>query len=132
MPKGPRKLGLTGGKFYPCPENRICVSSMSPKSDKKHYMEPIPYDIPLKEAKEGIIKVILSFKRTEIHEISGNYIYCSFSTVLFHWTDDIEFLFDNKAKLIHFKSQTRINGYYDWGKNRSRMKKIKKKFNRLE
>lgn len=132
MPKGPRKLGLEDGKFSPCPKNRICVSTMDPESDKIHYIEPIKYTTSLKEAKQKIIDTINSFKRTEIITELGDYIHSTFTTAIFHWTDDVEFYIDDNGKVIHFKSQTRINGYTDWGKNRSRMKKFKKRFNKLK
>ena len=45
-------------------------------------------------------------------------------TRLGKFTDDIEFLIDPTAKLIHFRSASRI-GYGDFGKNKRRMKKIK-------
>jgi uncharacterized protein (DUF1499 family) len=131
MPKEPRKIGLANGKFYPCPEKHVCVSTQSPKSDDKHYMEPIKYSNSKEEAKEKILKVINSFKRTELEEVSDNYIHSTFTTFLFRFTDDVEFLFDENEKLIHFKSQSRIGGY-DWGKNRNRMEKFKKKFNELK
>ncbi|TFG00216.1 MAG: DUF1499 domain-containing protein [Promethearchaeota archaeon] len=128
MPKEPRNVGLVEGKFNPCPETNTCVSTMSPPTDEKHYMEPIDFESSMEEVKEKILSVINSFKRSEIIKESENYIHASFTTFLFRWTDDAEFLIDNENKVIHFKSQTRLNGYYDWGKNRSRMKKFKKKF----
>jgi uncharacterized protein (DUF1499 family) len=127
MPKEERKVGLVEGKFHPCPEKQVCVSTQSPKSDEKHYMDPITYSNSKEEAKNKIKKVINSFKRTEIKEESENYIHSTFTTFLFRFTDDVEFLIDDKEKVIHFRSQSRIGGY-DWGKNRSRMKKFKKKF----
>lgn len=131
MPKEERKVGLVEGKFHPCPEKQVCVSTQSPKSDEKHYMEPITYSTSKEEAKEKIRKVINSFKRTEIKEESENYIHSTFTTFLFRFTDDVEFLIDDKDKVIHFRSQSRIGGY-DWGKNRSRMEKFKAKFNELK
>lgn len=131
MPKEERKVGLIEGKFHPCPEKQVCVSTQSPESDEKHYMEPITYSTSKEEAKNKIKKVINSFKRTEIKEELENYIHSTFTTFLFRFTDDVEFLIDDKEKVIHFRSQSRIGGY-DWGKNRSRMEKFKAKFNELK
>lgn len=131
MPREMRKEGLTSeGKFYPCPEKQVCVSTMAPKDDETHYMEPIEYSTSMEEAKEKIIKTVKSFKRTEIIDEKDNYIHTTFTTFLFRFTDDVEFLLDDTEKIIHFKSQSRVGGF-DWGKNRSRMKKFKKKFNTL-
>ena len=43
--------------------------------------------------------------------------------------DDIEFLIDESAKLIHFRSQSRIGGY-DWNANRNRMENIRSIYNK--
>ncbi|TFG00215.1 MAG: DUF1499 domain-containing protein [Promethearchaeota archaeon] len=131
MPEEIRKEGLTKGKFYPCPERPVCVSSMAPKNDKKHYMEPMTYSSSFEEAKEKIKKVVKSFNRTEIINEKDNYIHTTFTTFVFHFTDDVEFLIDDSEKVIHFKSQSRA-GDYDWGKNKRRMKKVKKKFDEIK
>ncbi|MGV9172666.1 MAG: hypothetical protein ACOC44_11070 [Promethearchaeia archaeon] len=51
MPKEERKIGLVNGKFYPCPEKKVCVSTQSPKTDEDHYIEPIEIDKTVLEAK---------------------------------------------------------------------------------
>ena len=40
-----------------------------------------------------------------------------------HYIDDVEFLFSDAEKVIHFRSASRI-GRKDLGKNRNRMEKI--------
>jgi len=124
MGKPERKVGLVAGKFHPCPEKKVCVSTQAPKEDEDHYIEPIQFTGSWQEAKETIKSVINSMKRTEILEEKENYLRVKFTTLLFRFKDDVEFLFDEEEKLIHFRSQSRIGGY-DWGKNRSRMEEIR-------
>jgi len=131
MPSEERKVGLKeDGKFYPCPEKHVCVSTQAPKDDEKHYIKPLPLDSSVEDAKRKMIEIIKSMSRTEILENEDNYIRAKFTTFLFKFKDDVEFYFDEEDNLIHIRSQSRIGGF-DWNKNRNRVKKIKKKFNNL-
>jgi len=123
MPKE-RKVGLIDGKFYPCYIKHVCVSTQAPEDDEKHYIEPISYSGSKDEAYDKILKIVNSMKRTKILEQKDNYIHTMFTTALFRFKDDVEFLFDDNKKIIHFRSQSRMGGY-DWNANRNRMEKIK-------
>jgi uncharacterized protein (DUF1499 family) len=100
---------------------------MAHKSDTKHYIEPIIYNTTLEEAKAKIKRIVKNLKRTQLLMESENYIHFQFTTGLIRFKDDVEFFFDDKEKIIHFKSQSRIGGY-DWNTNRNRMEKIKRIF----
>jgi uncharacterized protein (DUF1499 family) len=131
MPSEERKVGLMEeGKFYPCPEKHVCVSSQAPKDDGDHYMEPMTYEGSLEDAKKKILAVINSMSRTKVLEENDNYIHVLFTTFLLRFKDDVEFYFDDTENLIHFRSQSRIGGF-DWNKNKKRMKKIKEKYNSM-
>ncbi|MBD3256410.1 MAG: DUF1499 domain-containing protein [Candidatus Lokiarchaeota archaeon] len=124
MAKEERKIGLKNGTFYPCPEKHVCVSTQSSPDNKRHFIEPISYEGSKQEAKEKILDIVKSMKRTEIVDQGENYIHCTFTSMIFRFVDDVEFLIDDNSKLIHFKSQSRIGGY-DWNANRKRMEKIR-------
>jgi len=66
-------------------------------------------------------------KRSKIIEISDSYIHAQFWTRFFRFVDDVEFLFDDAARIIHFRSASRV-GYYDFGVNRRRMIEISKRY----
>ncbi len=127
MPKEERRVGLKNGKFYPCDTHHVCVSTMADKTDETHYIEPIIYTSTLEEAKLKIKHIISSFNRTQLLEESENYMHFQFTTALFRFNDDVEFLFNDTDKIIHFRSQARMGGY-DWNTNRNRMEKIRKLF----
>jgi len=55
-----------------------------------------------------------------------DYIHVEFRSSFFEFVDDVEFLFDDTAKLIHFRSASRV-GYYDFNVNRSRMEDIRRR-----
>ncbi len=47
-----------------------------------------------------------------------------FTSFLLRFVDDVEFLFDDETKTIHFRSASRT-GYGDLGANRRRMEEIR-------
>lgn len=127
MRKEPRKIGLIDGKFQPCPSKQVCVSTMSPKDDDIHYIEPIKYDGTSEDAMNKIEQLINSTKHTKILEKTESYLHAVFTTALFRFKDDVEFLINDEEKLIHFRSQSRKGGY-DWNANRNRMEKFRSYF----
>ena len=121
--KTKKPIGITDGKFHPCPNSPNCVSTQS--SDRRHKIDPIKYNTSLEEAKKKILKIIDSLKRTRIITNSENYIHIEFRTAVFRFVDDVEFYFDDSEKLVHFRSAARL-GYSDMGVNRKRMENITK------
>ena len=123
MAKSKRKVGLENGKFHKCPKSPNCVSTQCSKDDKTHFIKPIKLDVPIREAREKLRSIINSLKRTKIITQNDFYMHVEFKSGLFRFVDDVEFYFDEKDKLIHFKSASRV-GYGDFGVNRKRMEKI--------
>lgn len=109
----------------PCPDSPNCVSTQA--SDEKHRMDPIGYAGPMEQAKQRLLAVIASMKRTKILEDRGEYIHAVFTSLVFRFKDDVEFVFDDRNKVIHFRSASRV-GYSDLGVNRKRMEEIIKDF----
>ncbi len=68
-------------------------------------------------------------QRTEILWESRNSLYAVFRTRL-GFIDDVQFLADEKAGVIHVRSASRI-GYWDLGVNRKRIENIRKEYNAL-
>lgn len=103
---------------------------MSSQCNKKYtvnYIEPLKYKSTVEETKKKLKELIESLKRTKLLKETNNYLHFLFKTRLFRFKDDVEFLFDDKEKVIHLKSQSRIGGF-DWNTNRNRMEKIRKLF----
>ncbi len=125
MAKSKKPIGIVNGKLHPCPKSPNCVSTQA--IDEKQKMEPINYSGDLEDAKAKIIDIINSLKRSKIITNEENYIHIEFRTATFRFVDDVEFLFDDKEKVIHFRSRARM-GYSDMGVNRKRMEEITKLF----
>ena len=121
----PSNLGVTDGTLAPCPDSPNCVSSQS--TDKKHYIDPIPYEIPLVEAHGALIAVIEAMKRSRIVTHEATYIHVEFTSAFFRFVDDVEFFFDDSAKTIQVRSASRM-GYSDFGVNRTRVETIRRAF----
>ncbi len=127
LPTKEKKVGLKDGKFYSCPPRHYCVSSQSEVNNILNYIKPIKYNSSMEEAKEKIKHIVSFLKRTKLLNEENNYFHYLFTTALFRFKDDVEFLFDDNEKVIHIRSQSRLGGY-DWNTNRKRMEKIRKLF----
>ena len=125
MVKSKKPIGIVNGKLHSCPKSPNCVSTQA--IDEKQKMEPINYSGDIEDAKAKIISIINSLKRSKIITNEENYIHIEFRTATFRFVDDVEFLFDDKEKIIHFRSRARM-GYSDMGVNRKRMEEITKLF----
>ncbi len=119
------EFGVKNGSLSPCPHSPNCVSSQS--SDENHYFEPIKYSGTPAQAREKLISVIRSMKRSRIVESHDDYIHAEFTSVLFRFVDDAEFYFPPGDPIIQARSASRI-GYYDFGVNRRRMERIRHEF----
>lgn len=125
MAKSKKPIGIVDGKLHPCPKSPNCVSTQA--IDEKQKMKPMNYSGSIEDAKAKIIGIINSLKRSKIITNEENYIHIEFRTATFRFVDDVEFLFDDKEKIIHFRSRARM-GYSDMGVNRKRMEEITKLF----
>ncbi len=121
MAKSKKPIGIVNGKLHPCPKSPNCVSTQA--TGNKHKIDPIKFSGSLNEAKDKIVNIISSLKRSKIITNKDNYIHAEFRTATFKFVDDVEFLFDDGEKIIHFRSRARL-GYSDMGVNRKRMESI--------
>ena len=108
-----------------CPDTPNCVSSL--ETGTSHFIEPLNYQGSMENARKRLLDVINAFKRTQVLENTDDYIRVTFTSFLFRFTDDVEFQFDDDAKLIHMKSSSRV-GYSDLGANRRRCEAIRERF----
>jgi uncharacterized protein (DUF1499 family) len=122
---GSKELGVTDGKLTVCPDSPNCVSSQS--ADKSHYVDPMHYEVSLKEATEELLSVLRTMKRVKITNAEAAYIRAEFTSALFRLVDDVEFYIDDGQKTIHVRSASRV-GYYDLGVNRRRVERIRNRF----
>jgi uncharacterized protein (DUF1499 family) len=120
----PDHLGAQNGRFTPCPDSPNCVSSFADPSDDEHYIEPLPLESSLPEAKVRIYNIVADMPRSRIVTNAPNYIHAEFRSLTWGFVDDVEFYFDEEAGLIHVKSAARL-GEGDMGANRNRVEEIR-------
>ena len=122
----PANLGVKEGLLAPCPATPNCVSSQS--ADKEHAIAPLHYRENATDMIAELKKVILTMKRAEIVVSTDSYLHAEFTSALFRFVDDVEFLCDDRARLIHMRSASRV-GRFDYGVNRKRVEEIRQRWN---
>jgi uncharacterized protein (DUF1499 family) len=105
-----------------CPSSPNCVSTQA--TDEGHAIAPFRYGKSRAEAKEALKDIVRTLSRTRLVEEDESYLHYEFTSLLFRFVDDVEFLFDDESKTIHFRSASRT-GYGDLGVNRKRMEEIR-------
>lgn len=119
----PENLGGRRGALEPCPDTPNFVSTKS--RVPRHAMQPLPFKGTVNESRDRILGIIGRMKGATIVDASDDCIRVQFKTRVWGFVDDVEFFFDEDTHVIHFRSASRV-GYYDFGQNRRRMKKISK------
>ncbi|TGK87095.1 DUF1499 domain-containing protein [Leptospira noumeaensis] len=121
----PDTLGVKSEKLAECPKTPNCVSSFADPSDLEHYRSSVPYKKPLAAAQLSLKEKLEQSPRVKLIQVNTNYIYAEFTSLIMRYVDDVEFYFDEKNKILHFRSASRL-GKSDFGVNRKRIELILK------
>jgi uncharacterized protein (DUF1499 family) len=106
----------------PCPSSPNCVSTQA--TDEGHAITSFQYKKPRVEAKEALKAVMAALARIKLVEEDESYLHYEVTSLLLRFVDDVEFLFDETTKTVHFRSASRT-GYSDLGVNRKRMEQVR-------
>jgi apolipoprotein D and lipocalin family protein len=109
-----------------CPKTPNCVSSVD--SSRGHYIAPLKFSGSTKDARYRLLEVLNQFDGARVMKFESNLIEAEFISAIFRFVDDVEFHLDDKQKIIHVRSASRV-GFSDLGVNRRRIEKIRKLFN---
>ena len=110
----------------PCPDSPNCVSTFG--KSKRHYIEPYRYKVDFKKAILVLKKAVNRVGRAVLVLEEEAYLHYEFTSLVFGFIDDVEFLIDDRSKQIHFRSASRT-GYSDFGTNRRRMERLRSLLN---
>ena len=121
----PTNLGVVDGRLAACPNSPNCVSTQA--TDNQHKIEAIAFGGGPEDAMTQLKAAIATISGMKIVTETENYIHAEATSLIFRFTDDVEFLIDGQAKVIHFRSASRV-GRSDLGANRARMELIRKAF----
>jgi len=122
--KRPDNLGVKDGRLAPPRRTPNSVSSQADAADAEHYIVPIPFKGDALAAMTAARKAIESMRGATVTRHEGNYLHAEFRTRIMRFRDDVEFLFDAKAGVIHVRSASRL-GRRDFGVNRARVEAIR-------
>ncbi|MBY0522885.1 MAG: DUF1499 domain-containing protein [Gemmataceae bacterium] len=123
----PTNLGIVDGRLADCPATPNCVCTFA--TDAEHAIEPLHFAGSPAEALTRLKSILAAMLRASIVTADERYLHVEFTTLIFRFVDDVEFLIDADAKRIHFRSASRV-GRSDLGVNRQRMEAIRAQFER--
>jgi uncharacterized protein (DUF1499 family) len=119
----PENLGVTDGRLAPCPATPNCVCSQD--EDAAHHVEPIHYEFG--DPVPRLIAAVQGMSGARVVEATQTYVRAEFTSLLFRFVDDVEFLVDEEHHQIHVRSASRV-GHSDLGVNRRRVEAVRRAF----
>ena len=125
--KRPSNLGVHDGRLAPPKGSPNNVSSLAPKDDAEHGIEPLKFRGNGAEALAALRKVIDAMERTQVVRHDGAYLHAEFTSKRMGFVDDVEFLVSEPEGVIHVRSASRL-GRRDFGVNRARVEAIRRRF----
>ena len=121
----PPDLGDRHGRLKSPPATPNAVSSQA--DDEAHRIEPLRYSGDGREAFARLRDLVASWPGAAIVSEADGYLHAEFTTRWLRFVDDVEFLLDPAAGVIHVRSASRL-GYSDLGTNRRRIEAIRERF----
>ena len=123
--KRPDDLGAKDGRLARSKRTPNCVSSQAELADIGHYIAPITFKGAAAQAIAAAKAALQSMPRVKIVHEEAGYLYAECRSRLLGYVDDLEFVFDAKAGVLHVRSASRL-GHSDLGVNRSRVEALRK------
>lgn len=118
-------IGFSDKQLAACPDRPNCISTTAKRPEQR--IAPFLVE----EAPEGALAtletIIQSMPRSRIVSSREHYLHAEFRSRIFGFVDDVEFLIDESERAIHFRAAARV-GDSDFGVNRSRMDKIRARY----
>ena len=123
MSKQGQALGLVDNALSSCSDKPNCVCSEN-KDDLEHYIAPLSLDQISPNDSLAMLKQIIIEMGGTLQSETAYYLAATFSSTIFSFIDDLEIRIDNKQRLIHFRSASRV-GHSDMGVNNKRIERLK-------
>lgn len=121
--KRPANLGATAGRLSACPDSPNCVCSQEER--ESHVIAPLAFEGSPVEAWQRLTAIIE--RDAVIVTNADNYMHAEFTSTLFRFVDDVEFLLESASNHIQVRSSSRV-GKSDFGANRKRIESIRSEF----
>ena len=127
----PANLGVRDGKLKPpraTAWNTVSSQAALHAHTEYHAIAPLAYQGDGKAAFAKLTSIVRAGNDAKVITAEPGYLYAEFQTKWLKFTDDVEFLLDEPAGVIHMRSASRL-GRKDFGVNRARLESIRAKFN---
>lgn len=118
-------IAMETHQLSPCPDKPNCVNSMS--QDSRHAIAPFTFKGEPGKAMKVLTRIIEQQPRTRIIESQDQYLQSTFTSLIFRFIDDVEFLLGNNGTAFEVRSASR-SGHADFGVNRQRIEKLRSLF----
>jgi uncharacterized protein (DUF1499 family) len=120
----PGNLGVKDGRLASCGRRLNCVSSQADPADAQRYVAPLPFEGGAAEAIAAARRAVEAMPRARVVGAQGSYLHAEFRSKLMGYVDDVEFLFDAQAGVLHVRSASRL-GRRDFNVNRERVEALR-------
>lgn len=104
-----------------CPDSPNCVNSLGAGG-----LPPLAYTGSAEQGMTRLRATLAAFSEARIETADAVSLTVIFSTRL-GFRDEVVFVLDPGQPVVHFRSRSLL-GYYDFGKNRSRMQAVSERF----
>jgi uncharacterized protein (DUF1499 family) len=105
-----------------CPRSPNCVCSEC--DSPKHLIEPLAYSGARDQAMKTLVAHLGQLHGVNVRKVEGRYLHATFSSKLFRFVDDVEFLFCDQTPMVKVRSASRV-GWSDFGANRKRINQLR-------
>lgn len=122
--KRPENLGVRDGRLASCGRRLNCVSSQADPGDAQRFVAPIALRGDAASAIAAARRAVESMARARVTAHEDGYLRAEFRSKWMGFVDDVEFLYDRSAGLLHVRSASRL-GRRDFGVNRARVEALR-------
>lgn len=126
----PDDLGVRDGLLKPpVAHSWNSVSSQAERHEHTdyHLIAPLRYSGDAGAAFGRLEQTVAAMPGATVVERQPGYLYAQFQTRMLKFVDDVEFLLDAPAGVIHMRSASRL-GRKDFGANRQRLEAVRQRF----
>lgn len=126
----PADLGVKEGKLKPphaSAWNTVSSQATLHKHTDYHAIAPLAYQGDGQAAFARLTSIVRAKKGVNVITAEPGYLYAESQTQWLKFIDDVEFMLDEPAGVIHMRSASRL-GRKDFGVNRMRLEAIRRKF----
>ena len=122
------ELGAVDGRLHSCPDTPNCVCSHA--DDEQHGVDPLLVKGG-QDPMERLKQVMADVPGATLIDEDDGYLRYECATLLLRYVDDVEFLLDPQAGVIHVRSASRV-GRSDLGANRRRVEEIWQRYDAVK